>query len=76
MFNFDFISMVPLECIFPYNFLSAFFFRTLAPLVVVIFLIVPMQGLEPYVGARTLDSPLGFSPALACYDKPTVRAPA
>ena len=61
--------MVPLECIFPYNFISAFFFRTLAPLVVVIFLIVPMQGLEPWT------RPSGFSPALACYDWSTVRAP-
>ena len=40
MFNFDFISMVPLECIFPYDFLSAFFFRTLVPLFVVVFMIV------------------------------------
>ena len=46
VFNFDVVSMVPLECIFPYNFLSAFFFRTLGPLVAV--------GLCVILGRRAL----------------------
>ena len=40
VFNFDVISIVPLDCIFRYNFLSAFFVRTLMPLFVVALLLV------------------------------------
>ena len=35
VFNFDFISILPIDCIFPYNFLSALVVRTVAPLVLV-----------------------------------------
>ena len=40
IFNFDIISIMPLECVFPYNFLSALIVRTLVPLVLVAVLLM------------------------------------
>ena len=44
VFNFDFISILPIDCIFPYNFLSALVVRTVAPLVLVAILILLGQS--------------------------------
>ena len=35
VFNFDFVSVVPFECVVPYNFLAALCVRTLVPLAIV-----------------------------------------
>ena len=56
VFNFDFVTLVPIDCLFRYNFLSALFFRTLLPLAVVGALLIAGRAAL----RRNKDGPIGY----------------